>query len=155
MNIRFVKSSEKKQILQDLNEQFGIEKLNYLLIEAGKEKIRGFSGSLSKEEIQELGRIVNIEVIGLYLIKKERSKSGKQELRLSFDSPTLFKTQIAKNIVDIDDNQLSLWIRGNDLDLESPEGAVIIKHNDDFIGCGRSNGLKIFNYVPKDRRLKK
>jgi NOL1/NOP2/fmu family ribosome biogenesis protein len=149
MNIEFIKSNEKNEIIEKLNEQFGISELPYLLIWTGKEKIRAFSGSLSKDEIMELGKIARIELIGAYLIKDEGL------YRLSFDAPLMLKEQISKNIADINDEQLAQWIRGNNLELVAPQGVVVIKHNNDFIGCGKSNGNTIFNYIPKDRRLKK
>ena len=151
MNIHFIKSSEKKELLNQLNEVFGISSIPYLLIESGKEKIRGFSGSLSKEEILDLAKIAKIEVIGLYLIRRERE----DDLRLSFDGTRLLKDQIKKRIVEVNEEQFNSWIRGNDLDISTEKGPVVIKYGLDFLGCGKSNGLKIFNYVPKDRRLKK
>lgn len=150
MKMQFIKSSEKKEIISQLNNQFGITDLPFLLIESGKEKIRGFSGHLSKDEIIELGKILNIEVIGLYLIKKEENI-----FRLSLDATHLLKEQIIKNIIEIDDSQLKEWIRGQDLDIKTQKGIVIIKHASDFIGCGKSSGDKIFNYIPKERRIKK
>ncbi len=150
MSHTFIKSSEKRRILKELNEIFGIEKIPYLLIESGKEKIRAFSGSLSKEEIINLGKIANIEGVGIYFMKKEDSG-----LRLSFEAAQLLKEQITKNVLCINDNELELWIRGHDLEIKTPKGVYIIVHGEDFLGCGKSNGEKIFNYVPKERRLKR
>ena len=67
------------------------------------------------------------------------------------------KDQISKNIVEINDEQFHSWIRGNDIEFidEIVRGNVILKYKDDLVGCGKSNGLKVFNYVPKDRRLRK
>jgi NOL1/NOP2/fmu family ribosome biogenesis protein len=149
MNIEFIKSNEKREIVEKLREQFGINKLPYLLIRTGKEKIRAFSGSLSKEEIMELGKIARVELIGSYLIKDEGL------YRLSFDAVSLLKGQISKNIIDVSDEQLAQWIRVYDLELAGPQGVVVIRHNSDFIGCGKSNGKTIYNHIPKDRRLKK
>ena len=146
----FIRSSEKKRIIEQLKEQFGIEKIPYLLIRSGKEKIRAFSGHLSKEEIKTLSQITNIESIGLYLIKQEKE----QDLRLSIDATNLLKSQITKNILEVNNEQLLDWIRGKDLQIITTQNTKIIKHNQDFIGCGKSNGIKIFNYIPKGRRLK-
>jgi NOL1/NOP2/fmu family ribosome biogenesis protein len=148
MTLRFIRSSEKNRIVDDLNKQFGITKLPYLLLEAGKEKIRAFSGSLSKEEIIKLSKLSNIEIIGIYLLKKE------SDYRLSFDATHLLKEQIKKNIVEISDFEYQRWIRGHDLEKESPKNTVVISYKGDFVGCGKSNEKIIFNYVPKDRRLK-
>jgi len=189
MNLHFLKSKEKKRLLAELEEQFGISKLPYLLLETGKQKIRGFSGTMTKEEIKELSTIANVEIVGAYLMKRERS------LRLSLDATRILKSQIKKNIVEIDDEQLEDWLRGKNIDLklsgsvqDSREnsnqsenrvgsdnktqdskgkglkveddnfsglrGVVVVKHGDDFIGCGISNGEKIINHVPKERRIR-
>lgn len=148
MTPHFIKSSEKKQILAELNEQFGIQKLPYLLIESGKERIRAFSGSLSKEEILKISHLTNIESIGLYLLKKEDS------LRLSIDAIHLLQNQITKNIVEITESQLNDWLHGKDLPIKAPKGNIIIKYKEYLIGFSRSTGEKIYNYTPKDRRLK-
>lgn len=151
MNTHFIKSNEKRDIISQLNEQFGIERLPYLLIESGKERIRAFSGNLSKEEIMQIGSLVKVEIVGLYLIKKEH------DLRLSLDATNVLRNQINKNILEINDEQFEKWIRGYDLQLSPApiQGTYVIKYKDDFIGCGKSNGKIIFNYVPKDRRIKK
>ena len=147
---KFVKSAEKKKIIEELNEIFGITELPYLFIESGKEKIRAFSGSLSKEEIVAIGSMANVEGVGIYFFKKEETG-----IRPSFEALMLLKDQITKNILDLDDSQLQLWIRGNDLDTNMPAGVYAIRYNGDFIGCGKSNGTRLFNYVPKERRLRK
>lgn len=151
MNIYFIKSSEKKKILQELNEEFGIEKIPYLLIWTGKEKIRAFSGHLAKEEIMTISRLTNIEIIGLYFGKKENN----EKIRLSLDTTHILKDQIKNKIVEINEQQLQEWLRGHDLQIQTEKGNVIIKYEQDLMGCGKSTGEKIFNYVPKDRRLKK
>jgi len=149
MKVRFIRSSEKKRIESALKEQFGISKLPYLLLETGKEKIRGFSGHLSKEEIAVLARIANIEILGLYILRHEH------DFRLTLDATIALKEQISKNILEITDEQLQLWLRGLDLEIKCGQGTYIIKQDSYFIGCGKSNGEKIFNYVPKDRRIKR
>lgn len=150
MNPYFIKSPEKRKIIRQLKEQFGIESLPYLLIKSGKEKIRAFSGHLSKEEMQKISYLTNIEAIGIYLLKKEDNL-----LRLSLDAIHLLSKQITKNTIEINAQQLQDWLKGLNLNIQAQEGFVIIKYKGDFIGSGKSNGQKIFNYVPKDRRLKK
>lgn len=149
MTIRFVRSSEKKRIIEEIDNQFGITELPFLLLETGNDKFRGFSGHLSKEELAKLAHIANVEIVGLYLLKKEHG------FRLSFDASTLLKNQISKNILYLSDAEFYEWIHGRDIDKEVPQGTYIIGHNGDFLGCGKSNGKRVFNYVPKDRRIKK
>ena len=151
MNIKFLKSSEKKKLLTELEEQFGITKLPYLLVETGKQKIRGFSGTMIKEEIIELGKIANVEIVGLYLVKREK------ELRLSLDATQILANKINKNILEINNKQVEEWLGGKNLDIQKESGIYIIKYKDtgDFIGCGISDGKKIINHIPKERRIRR
>lgn len=150
MNIHFIKSNEKRDIVSQLNKQFGIEELPYLLVQSGKERVRAFSGHLSKDEIKSISEIARIEGIGMYLIRKEH------DLRLSFDATQVLKNKIKKQIIEINQEQYEEWIRGYDLQVTSEtKGTVVIKFKDDFIGCGKSTGDKILNHVPKERRIRK
>jgi NOL1/NOP2/fmu family ribosome biogenesis protein len=177
--LNYLKPKDKKKIIEELNNNFGITNLPYLLLATGKKKIRAYSGHLSKEEIQTLNETTNIELIGTYLINKKDT-----QLRLAFDAITLkeIKNQITKNIVEINEQQLQLWLRGHDLEFwmradersesainKTPTsktgvqlapqtkpiiGPVILKYLSDLVGTGKSNETKIFNYVPKERKLK-
>lgn len=160
MKVKFIKSNEKRRLVEKLNERFGIKEIPGILIETGKEKVRGFSGSMTREEIKELGEIANVEIIGLYLFKSEEVG-----LRLSLDGTHFFANQIIKGVIELSDSELESWMNGFDLIIENLEfkpknpeefGAVVVlRHGDDFVGCGLSNGEKIFNYVPKERRIRK
>src|SRR3989344_63457 len=141
MTLNFIKSSEKKKLLEELKVIYGISELPYLLIETGKQKLRGFSGHLSKEEIQLLNNTTNIELIGMYLISKKD-----QDARINFDALPLFKNQINKSTLEINNIQLNLWLHGQDLELKTPRGIVVLKYKEDLVGIGKSNEEKIFNY---------
>ncbi len=151
MNFRILNSGEKKKLLQQLGERFGISKLNYLLVETGRGKIRAFSGTLNREEILRLEEIARIELVGLYLARRDEM-SG---LRLSMDAIHLLDEQISKNIIEINEEEFRIWIRGGFLDTDKGEGVYIVKFGDDFVGCGYSNGKKLYNFVPKERRIKR
>ncbi len=142
-------SSDKKRIIEQLNKQFGISELPYLIIQFGKEKLRLYTGSLSKEELYHLDNEIRIENIGLYFAKWESDG-----IRLTLDGVQLLKNQINKNILELNDNQANEWLRGNDLDIKEETGWKILKHNNEFIGCGKSTGEKISNFMPKERRIK-
>lgn len=147
MNLRYIKSSEKKKILTELEEHFGISELPYLLFEVGKQKVRGFSGDLSKDEINELSRVANIEILGLYLFSMRDN-----DIRLNFDALQLLK--ISKSIIEISDSDLNSWLHGSDLEIESSPGVYLLQHGSDLVGCGKSNGSTLFNYLPRERQLK-
>jgi NOL1/NOP2/fmu family ribosome biogenesis protein len=149
MNSKFIKSGEKKRLLKELDFQFGIKKLPYLLIETGKQKIRGFSGTITREEIDELAEIANVEIIGLYLFKKENGG-----LRLGLDGSGVLGAKVEKNEIEISDDELNSWFHGKNLDKEIKNGIYLIKFGDDYLGCGISDGKKVINFVPKERRIR-
>ena len=109
---------------------------------------------------------LRIDSLGLYFGEQKNS-----ELRLSIEGSQLIGKLATRNVVEIDDSEFKDWIRGNDLE-KSPDdcsgnkgtaaplstlatGYVIIRHNTDFIGCGRCKEGKILNFVPKARRIGK
>jgi hypothetical protein len=150
MNIEFLKSSEKKEIMKDLEEIYGITELPYLLIKTGKDRIRAFSGNLSKQEIMELGSFLNVELIGQYIIRKENSP------RLSLDATNIFeiKNQITKSIIHLNKEEYEQWIRGRDIPTEKENNIYVIEYDGIYLGSGVANNKKLINHMPKSRRLK-
>jgi len=150
MNANFFNVKEKKELLEELENLYGIKYLNnYQFLETGKKKIRAFSGSLAKEEIKKLSQIIRIEIIGMYMVSKRDDQA-----RINFDALPVLKNQIKKNIIEIDKEQLEKWIRGQDLEMQVQKGTVVLKFEEDLVGIGKSNGEKIFNYIPKERKIK-
>lgn len=144
-----LQSSQKKKILAKLDSQFGIKKLPYLILQFGREKLRLYSGSLSREELINFDRVLRIENIGLYSINQQQD-----ELRLTLDGVQLLKDEISKGILEISDQDSDLWFKGNDLDIKTDKGFVVLKNNGEFIGCGKSSGDRVANFVPKERRVR-
>ncbi|MFC1686201.1 hypothetical protein ACFLZZ_04255 [Nanoarchaeota archaeon] len=148
MRIEFLKSGERREVLRTLKDFYGISKFPYLLLRSGKEKIRGYSGHLSKEEIIMISKIASIEGIGLYVLKKGEG------LKLSFDATQMMQSEIVKSIFKMNEEQYTKWISGEDVEAPSQKGVLVMEYSGDFIGCGKSNGEKIFNQIPKERRIK-
>ena len=67
MNVEFYDSKRKKKLLAQLNSQFGVTEIPRVLFETGKEKVRGFSGDLTIDELYSLDRLANVEFMGLFL----------------------------------------------------------------------------------------
>lgn len=154
MNIEFASTGERKEILKLLKEEYGILKFNYLIAKSGKEKLRIFSGILSREEIITLSRILHIDSIGLYF---GFFKDG--ELRLSMDACHLLQPE--KNVLEISDSEAEIWMKGQDLEVSEKErvekikkGFIIIKNQGNFLGAGKLTETKILNFVPEERRRK-
>ena len=151
MNLKIYSSKTRKKLIEQLRERYGITEIPKFLFETGKERVRGFAGDLTFDELYELDGITNIEFLGLYLFRADDERS----VRLSFDACLLFKEQITNNIIDIDDEQLKLWMRGENLPVAISGGMYIIRHSGDFFGCAVSDGEKLINFVPKERRIRK
>jgi 16S rRNA (cytosine1407-C5)-methyltransferase len=142
-------STDKKRIIEKLDKQFGIKKIPQLIILFGKEKLRLYSGNLLKEELYHLNNEIRIENMGLYFAKIEN-----EDIRLTIDGVQVLKEQISKNILELTDEQALEWFKGNDLQIKTDYSWKILKNKNEFIGCGKSTGEKISNFMPKERRIK-
>ena len=60
MKVEFYNSKQRKELLERLNKQFGITSLPSILFETGKERIRGFSGDSTIDELYSLADISNV-----------------------------------------------------------------------------------------------
>ncbi|MBS3075578.1 hypothetical protein J4429_03910 [Candidatus Pacearchaeota archaeon] len=147
--MKLLTPQEKKKLIEQLNKQYGMTEIPFELIRFGEEKIRIFSGNLSKEQLITLDKELRIENIGLYFAKQEV-----EGIRLTFDGIQIFKDQISKNILNLTEEEANDWLRGNEIQINAERGFKILKYNAEFIGCGKSTGIKITNYMPKERRIK-
>ena len=148
--MKILSSSQKKKITKQLNFQFGITSIPYLMLKFGKEKLRLYSGSLSKEELLKLDKNLRIETAGLYFAKQVNDG-----IRLTIDSSHVFQSQIKKNILTLTKEQSDDWFLGNDLLIRLDKNFKILRYDNDFIGSGKSTGEKITNTLPKERRIRK
>lgn len=145
--IKFLNSKEIKKILNWLKEKYEIKdlELDYVFLENKKEKIFLISKKLRDLDFKNL----RINSIGLYFAKRE--KNG---FRLSIEGSQLIGKVAKKNVVEIDEEKLRQWVRGNDLDMKiDSNDYVIIKNNNDFYGVGKYKNNKILNFTPKNRRV--
>lgn len=151
--IELLDKTKKKKVLSLLEKEYGIGNLPHLLIKTSKERYRIYSGSLSKEEIYDLMKNTNVELIGARLCTIKDS-----DTRLNFDIMNLpiIKKQITKNIQIIDDKNVDKWLRGNNLEIQTENKGkfLAIKNKKDFFGIGLNQKDHIKNYVPKERRIK-
>ena len=146
--LKFLNKNEKKEILQKLNEQFGIKEIPWELIQWG-ERIVAFSGDADEKEIEKIRESAIIEGIGLYFSKEEYG------IRLSMEATQLLKNQITKNIFEMNEEQMNEWMRGNELNVKTGKrGFLAMKYKNDLLGCGKASENKISNFVPKERRIK-
>ncbi len=157
--LKFIYKNEKKELLKKLA-YYGITELPFLLSISGKEKIRGYSGILSTDEITTLNQEIGIDLTGVYLFHVHGD-----DIRISFDAVQLLKNQITKNIIEITDKQAEEYMKGRDILLmkedeekfkktNETKGFKIIKNRDDILGTGKYVEGRITNYMPKERRTR-
>ncbi len=144
--MKILTPAERRRLLKKLEELYGIEKLNYIILKFGNDKLRLYSGSLSPEELYKIDKGMRVENVGIYFARENK------EIRLTFDS--LFLFDIKKNIIDITDEQLKEWLKGNELNIPCEKSFVILRNKGEFFGTGKSTGERITNYVPRERRIK-
>jgi NOL1/NOP2/fmu family ribosome biogenesis protein len=164
MKIDILSKAKKKKFVEGVS-SLGLKKVPQLLIRTGKERIRAYSGNLSKEEIWDLWRVLPIEGIGLYVGKESINRNGVRETRLSIDGLHTWKEQITENVVELDEALEEEWFRGGKLELGEGNDfikfsgkfvAVKSESSGDFIGTGKVSvdGLVLHNFLPKERRRK-
>jgi len=140
----------KSSILKYLRDRFGISKRifsDYSFIVRGEKIWIAFKDVLEKD-LEGL----NIEAIGLlfgrYFEKQKRFKPTTNALQI-------FGRYATKNIVELDEKEKDMYIRGYDLEkkLNLEEGYVIVKFKNDVLGCGLYREGKIKNQIPKARKI--
>ena len=145
-NLRFLKRKDKKHLLELLKKQFNFEeKLNYIFLINNKNKVFIINKELANIELNK----IKINSIGLYIAELRHN-----EVRLSIEGSQLIGPKAKKNIIEINEKQARDWLKGKDIETkEAIKGFTIIKHKEDFLGCGKIKDNQILNFVPKTRRL--
>ena len=111
-----------------------------------KDKIFIVNNDISKIDLDK----IRINNMGMYFGEMKDSN-----LRLSIEGSQLIGNSVKKNILELDDYELNSWVKGEDFVMETElNGFVLIKHKNDFYGTGRMGNGKLFNFVPKARRLR-
>ena len=147
MNLRILNKKETSRILNKIKEHFEINeiKLNGKLLQNKEGKIFLITKDINKVNLNKL-RINNI---GLYIANYEK------ELRLTIEGTQLFGKFAKKNIHEINNDEVKLWMTGNKLKSSKIySGFVIIKNGENFFGTGKYKDNEILNYVPKERWIK-
>jgi NOL1/NOP2/fmu family ribosome biogenesis protein len=92
---------------------------------------------------------IRINSLGLYF-----GELFDYKLRLSIEGSQLIGPIAKENVVEINENELRQWLRGENIIKQTNANSyVIIKHSNDFFGCGKAKENLILNYVPKVRRI--
>lgn len=155
-NAQLMNSKERKRTFQQLELQFGTDcaflKEYAILFQESKGRIIIASPDLMDDGLQRL----RIDSLGLYL--GARIPNG--EIRLSVEGSQLIGPHATKNVIGLDSEEFNQWMRGNPVEKQTEiHGFVILRHKDDFCGCGKpvrdekTGVISIHNYVPKTRHV--
>ena len=143
---------EKAEVENKLKEQFGVKKVEGLLITRGEgeERLFLYQGSFNPKQIQEIEQTLPVERVGIYFGKEVNDK-----IRLSIEGTQLLSSQITKNIFELNEQQAEEWMLGRELQIiTEKKDFLVIKYKNHFLGTGKASELKISNFIPKNRRLK-
>ena len=144
-NLKILNSKEIKKILDVIKKQFCADfKHDYVFLMNVKNKIYIVNRDIERVDLSKL----RVNSYGLYF-----GEFRGDELRLSVEGSQTIGPLARKNVVELDEKETKNWFKGNDLDVKHDRVFVILKSGEDFIGCGKSLGDKILNYLPKIRRL--
>ena len=144
--LKILNTREKKPLLARIKEQWGCDfKTDLVWMMSTKNRIYLMTKDLEKIDLKKL----RIDSMGSYFATINES-----EIRLSIEGAQLIGKIAKKNIVELSEEEKYEWMQGKDIDKKTDcEGYVIIKSDNDFLGCGKVSEDKILNFVPKNRRI--
>jgi len=152
LNLDIINSKELKIFLGKISKQFGVEDVSvfskYLFLKNAKKKV--FLTTSYEKDAK--FRIPKSEKAGLYFATINKDDS----LRLSLEGSQLVGKCATHHIMVLNHNQAENWLKGFDFDIPKvdEDGYYLLKYKEDFLGCGLVRGDKLFNFLPKTRRLK-
>jgi NOL1/NOP2/fmu family ribosome biogenesis protein len=145
MKLKVLNSRERKNFFKIINTQFDADYSTDDIILSNKEKY--YLLSRKWDEVPD-------EVLYYYQAGMYFASDMKDGIRLTIEGSQIVGKTAKKNIMDLDEKQIKEWVRAYDLhDLKGDDGFYLIRHNGDFYASGKLKEGKMFNYVPKGRRL--
>ncbi|MBS3097689.1 hypothetical protein J4209_02730 [Candidatus Woesearchaeota archaeon] len=146
-NLKILNKKETKGILDLIKKQWGCDvKLDYAFLQNEKGRVFIVDKDVFKIDLKK----IRINSIGLYF-----AEVGGNEIRLSIEGSQIIGPEAKKNVIDVDEKEAREWLKGYDLEKEvKAKGFAIIKYREDYLGTGKVRDNKIFNFVPKNRRLR-
>jgi NOL1/NOP2/fmu family ribosome biogenesis protein len=138
----------EQEVWDFLKTQFGIPHLpGYRLLRSGQKRIR----IISKAAFSLVPNVPCAGPAGLYF-----GEYLPHAIRLTMDGAQLIGSHATKQIVTLSMSQAKAWLQGESIEYKSDQhGYVIVKHNEDILGCGSLSHGILRSYVPKVRRPKK
>jgi NOL1/NOP2/fmu family ribosome biogenesis protein len=152
--LRILNKKEVKKILLLLRERFGCEPdFDFGMLKSSSGKLYIVTKEISKLDYKKF----RISRTGIYFADYEE-KFKNNKIRLSIEGAQIIGAIANKNVLEIEESQLRKWFFGEDLAIKNASnvsnGFVILKYNNDFVGCGLLKQGVLKNYVPRERRAK-
>ena len=152
MQNKFLNNKEIKKIKELFREEFGYfwqEDYAYLMNEDGRLFI--INKDIAKIDLKKL----RIDRIGLYAaeVKNNQPRLSKEGAQLLVqEAEQQHKT--VKNILELTAEEVKDYFRGSDLsrNLGNESKLVLLKYEDNILGCARYKEGKIINFLPKMNR---
>ena len=134
-----------KKIIELIKTQWDSDiELDYVFLRNEKGKIFIVNRDVEKVDLNK----VRVNSVGMYF-----GLMNDNEIRLSIEGSQIVGPNAKKNVLELNDVEAKEWLRGEELLKSEEKGFMIIKHDDDFLGCGKSTGEKVLNFVSKARRV--
>jgi NOL1/NOP2/fmu family ribosome biogenesis protein len=145
-NLKILNSKQLKLIKQIVKKQFDCDyAFDYMVMQNPDQKIYLMNKEYKNIDDSKL----KINSLGMYF---GQVKNG--ELRLTIEGSQILGQLAKKNVIEINDGLLKLWIRGHDIEVDNPEnGFFIVKHKNDYIGSGKLKQGVLLNFISKIRRI--
>src|SRR3989344_962301 len=111
--IPFLNNKQVKSIRAFLKEQYGFsEELDYQFLLSNKDNLYAINKDIEKIDLSD----ARVNSLGLYIGELRQG-----QLRMSMEGAQLIGPHAKKNILDIDQDQLRLWMKGEDVELNKAE----------------------------------
>ncbi|MBI1971078.1 hypothetical protein HYS47_04990 [Candidatus Woesearchaeota archaeon] len=146
--LKILNSKEVKHIKAIISGQWGsCPPLDYVWLMNAKEKIYLVTRDIIRIDLSKL----RVDSYGIYFGEVKNM----EVMRLSIEGSQLIGPSATKNVIDVSKEHMRQWLKGEDLSVtvSGVDGFVIIKYQDDFLGCGKYKEGKILNHIPKTRRI--
>ncbi len=145
--LKIIPRKELKELKSHIKDQWGADiDLDYVFLKNKDEDIFVAARDLFEVDFSEL----RTDSFGLYF-----GQLKKGELRLSMEGAQMVGPFAKKNVVELSFSEVREFFHGTDINKEkSGDGYVILRHENDFVGCSRFKDNKLLNFTPKVRRIK-
>lgn len=163
--LHFLNRKRIKEIFEVLGIQYGLkkgyeEKLDYVFMINGDNRINIINPSVASINLD----VLHISSLGLYFGELKESENNKEdEIRLSIEGSQIIGPFATKNVVEISEGLMRLWIRGYDIEIENygskrsnNKNIEVMNHekkgNDEKSNEKRSGDMTSSNKISNDKK---